>query len=394
MRTSIRSSRRGLTLLEMIIAMSLTLLLIGAAIPVFTTQTRSVDASASRSEARQNAQFAVNAIDRELRMVGIGVVGAQPMIVFASPTAISFNADLVSRDPNDATAVYYDPDADPATIISLARSDRIQMPASTWWYPDTSYYQGAGPPAPPGTAETITYWVQRDSSSPYPDEHVLWRRVNNAVPRLVARGLVVRTGEPVFRYLQIDSLGRPKEILQSTLPLTHFAPVHSLLTGSRPDTGKSARTDSIRTVRVRLLGRYRDPRTQRDVLDTVETQIRLMNAGLHRVWTCGEAPLFAGPITALPGLTESGDPSVQITFAPALDENGGEVDVERYLIFRRLAPILEFSEPLAIIPAGQPSYTYTDTDIESGTTVTYGVAAQDCSPKISDVVTAPAIIIP
>ncbi len=386
--------RRGFTLIEMLVAMTLTLVVIGAVVPIFTTQTRSVDATAGRSEARLNARFAVNAIDRELRMVGIGVVGAQPMVVFASATAISFNADLVSRDPDDAVAVYYDPDASPSTVVALGKGSAIRMPGSVWSYPDTTYLQGAAPPSPPSSAETITYWVERDTASIYSDDYILWRRVNAAAPRLVARGLVVRPGEPVFRYFQTDSLGRSKEIPQSALPLSHYAPIHSLTTGSKPDTGVSARTDSIRAVRVRLLGRYRDPRTQIDKLDTLETQIRLMNAGLHRSMSCGDAPIFGSPVGAVLGVLETGDPAVQITWLPALDENSGEQDVERYLIFRRVAPATDFTEPLAILPGGQATYAFTDTDVRSGDVVTYGVAAQDCSPKISGVAAAPGIIIP
>src|SRR5215213_8309772 len=106
-----RARRRAFTLPEMMIAMTLMLLVFAIAIPFFRTQARAVENVSGRSEARQNVRYAVNAIDRELRVAGVGVLDAQPMLVMAGPTAIAFNCDLVSREKKDVSAVSYDPDA-------------------------------------------------------------------------------------------------------------------------------------------------------------------------------------------------------------------------------------------------------------------------------------------
>ena len=60
--------------------------------------------------AMQNARFGALTIDRELRIAGSGIPSQQPMIVQATPYAITFNADLATNDSVSAGsfgAVYY-----------------------------------------------------------------------------------------------------------------------------------------------------------------------------------------------------------------------------------------------------------------------------------------------
>jgi hypothetical protein len=122
--------------------------------------------------------------------------------------------------------------------------------------------------------------------------------------------------------------------------------------------------------------------------------VRIPNAGLNRVATCGERPLFAQAVTALFKVQPTGEPSVQLDWTPAVDEAGGETDVERYAVYRRLAADALFAEPVAIVPAGVATYTYLDTDIQSGEEYVYGVAAQDCTPRNSSVSTTPSVVVP
>ena len=91
--------RAGFTLIEMMMAILLTMLVFGITVPFFRVQTNAVDQGAGRLDALQNARYAQNAIDRELRLAG-GTPG-QPVIVQASAFAITFNVDLVSRLASD-----------------------------------------------------------------------------------------------------------------------------------------------------------------------------------------------------------------------------------------------------------------------------------------------------
>ena len=89
--------RAGFTLLETIIAMSMVILVMGMATRFFMQQTRMLSQQSGRLEAQQNAQFSLATLDREMRVAGIGVVDAQPILVQADPRAITFNAGQDGR---------------------------------------------------------------------------------------------------------------------------------------------------------------------------------------------------------------------------------------------------------------------------------------------------------
>jgi prepilin-type N-terminal cleavage/methylation domain-containing protein len=383
------SLRGGFTLVEVLVALTLLTVLMAAALPFFRVQAIMVETQAGRADAQQNAQYAVNAIDRELRVAGIGVVPTQPLIVQADSMAITFNADLVSRTGADVSAVYFDAEADATTVSVFEKESKVTLPRSARRYPDTTYVQAGGAPS---AAETISYWVSLDSSTTDPIDYVLFRRANAAAPRVVARSLKLTPGDPPFRYYR-DSLGTSVEVPRSKLPLFHSAIIH----GAPADTGASARTDSLLSVKVRLVGLFTERHSNATVERLVESRIRVMNAGLIRHSTCGEAPIFGGSVSAVGG-SVAGTPAIQISWPPALDEGTGEKDVERYAIYRRLASDLTFDEPYANLASGldtaSTSYSFTDTDVRSGESWIYGIAAQDCTPLSSPVSSTPAVVVP
>jgi type II secretory pathway pseudopilin PulG len=384
-------ARAGLTLVEILVAMTVTSALIAATVPFFVAQARSVSQTAARTDAHHNARYAVNTIDRDLRVAGVGVVDAQPMIVYAASNVITINGDLVSLS-RDASAVYSDPDAPLDAVTSLGKATKTSLPqAASLMYPDTTYWLS---PSVPSAAETVSYWLEQDSSVTT-TQYILWRRVNNTAPRIVAKNLILQAGQPSFRYFKSDSVGRLVEIAQNTLPFFHSAPIHSQITGARPDTGKSAQTDSIRAISVRIVGRYFDKRRNREILDTADAFIRIPNAGLHRVATCGERPLFGSAVSNTV-ITDAvtGQHTVQLSWSPATDETGGELDVERYAVYRRPVSELLFLEPIAIVPAGTDTYSYLDTDVVPGDEYVYGVNAQDCTPRASNVASTGTVSIP
>lgn len=375
------SNRRGFTLLEMIIAITLTLMIFGAVVPFFRAQANAVSDHSGRFDAQQNALFGLAAIERELRIAGVNMPDAQPLIVQASSDAITFNVDLVTNSALNLGAVYVDPDADPRTVGVMLTSDTVALPNSTRRYPDSTYRLPGGAPS---TAETISFWVTQDPSAPaVPPQYMLMRRVNAAAPEIVVRGLVLPPGEPVFRYYKVTSTGAQLEIPQASLPLFHVA-MHDAV----DDIGASRMTDSIRIVRVRLTSAYRDPRRP-EVRRAGQRDVRIMNSGLMRRSTCGEVPLLSAALTVA---IVAGTSDVTLSWPAARDETGGERDVERYAVYRR-ANSDPFGEPLTSIAAGQASYTAVDANVPSGTWV-YGVAAQDCSNQLSDIASSSQVIIP
>ena len=375
-----RLRRQGFTLAELVVAVTLVLLIFAIVVPYFRSQVRSMVADAGRDDAQQNARFGINAVDRDLRVAGAGIVDNQPLIVQADPYAITFNADLVSRDTGDIGAVYIDVDADPAGELVLQSTHKVTLPRSNFSYPDSTYMQGAfqnGTPLP-SHSETISYWVSPDSSTGRTDDYILFRRVNDLAPRAVAKGIVLLPGQPVFRYFYTDSAGGTTEIPQTKLPYFHTAKIH----GSNADTGRSAMTDSIKSVDVRLTTMYRDTRGD-SARRTAEVFIRILNAGLVHHAECGDPPLAVTALTPGASVNAQGASIVTLTWPPSGDEHAGEHDVERYALYRRQTGTTAWNDPIASIPAGLTTYSYIDTQVKTGDKWDYAVIAQDCTPASS-----------
>ena len=119
-----------------------------------------------------------------------------------------------------------------------------------------------------------------------------------------------------------------------------------------------------------------------------DASIRLLNAGLLNLATCGDAPVFNQTVTAAVGAGK-----VVLTWNPATDETGGEKDVEKYVIYRR-SLTGAFADPLVAIPAGLANYSFTDTQVLTGEQWVYGVAAEDCGGQFSPVSQSNQVTVP
>lgn len=379
-------ARWGFTLLEMMLAMVIMLLVLAITYPLFRSQLRAMDSNAGRLDAQQNVRFAISALDRELRVAGAGVPSKQPLLVQADPYAITFNADLATRDTSSEGgaygAVYFNPDLPAGATMSMTPATQITLPLSAAVWPTVSYYKGG----PLSSAETISFWIAPDLSNGSNGRFALYRRVNALPIDTLARGLVIDSGSVPFTYQVLDSLGNPTTVLSASLPA-----FHSAQHGAPDDTGASALTDRIRSVSVRLKARF----VERDGSLTerrADASIRLLNAGLLNLTTCGEAPVFGQ--TASGTYTATPQPQVVLSWNRALDESGGEKDVERYVIYRKLSAATDFGEPVASIPAGRTSYQFADSQIKSGTSYVYAVAATDCGGQVSPLSATSQIPVP
>ncbi|MDB4892453.1 MAG: hypothetical protein JWL61_4308 [Gemmatimonadetes bacterium] len=384
-------NRRGFTIAEVAISIMILLVITGAAVQFFRKQTGLVTRETARMDAMQNAQFSAAQIERELREAGAGVADMQPMMVQADSEAMTFNANMVSIDTGDVRAVYQIRDADTNSARAMFKSERMALPNSNpaKYYPDTTYLAAVGIQS---GAETISYYLRPDSTTTRTDDYFLFRRVNALAPTLVARSIVkipARDTMPFFTYYKSDTLNRLTPIPRNTLPL-----YHGIIHGAVDDTGRFARTDSIRAVRVHFLTAARDPRTNQDQLRTVETMVRVMNSGLLDRTSCGQPPYPGGTPAAVVSLV-AGAPRVTVTWAKSTDDNAGEKDIERYAIFRRPSSITLFGDPISSIPGRlAATYSFIDNAVVSGQTYVYGIAAQDCTPALSNVVSSLAVTIP
>jgi prepilin-type N-terminal cleavage/methylation domain-containing protein len=374
---------RGFTLLEVMLSITILLLVFGMSVPLFRSQVQAMGSTAGRTDAQQNVRFAISTIERQLRVAGAGITDQQPLLVQADPFAVTFNVDYAARDTaaegGAFGAVYFDADLPIGSTMSMTPAHQITLPLSSTIWPATSYSRGG----PPSAAETISFWVAPDNSPGSKGRYALFRRVNAMPIDTLARGMQLDPLTPPFMYQIIDDAGAVADIPAVLLPAIHV-PVH----GSPADTGSSALTDQIRFVKLHLIGSFieRDGSTTERPADA---SIRLLNAGLLNHVTCGDAPVFGQSVTAV--APSSGQ--VVLTWNRATDDDGGENDVERYVIYRRAVGDA-FADPLASIPAGQPSHVFTDTQLSSATTWVYGVAAEDCGGQFSPIAGSNPVTVP
>ncbi len=371
--------RSGYSLAELLLAMTITVLVFGTAVPFFTYQLRSLSADLGRTDAQMTARYAQNSIDRELRNIGIavtpmvtilGIPRPQPKIVQADRFAVTFNTDLVANDTSDIQAVYVDPNVDTLLTVAMEASAKVTLPRVSKQYPDFTYRH---PDGSRSFAETVMYWASVDSTSGKSDEYVLFRRVNLGPITVVARGVQIPAGQSLFSYSRVDSAARVVPVANGDLPIYWDA------VGSR--------ADSIRTVTINLIGIFHGRNMHNDTLSMkrlVNSQTALANIGLAQAKSCGDIPLNPGVPTLVMKTVAGVNDHVTVTWTASNDEASGEVDVERYAIFRRKVGTT-FVDPISVVGKGGATYTWDDFDLQPGSQYEYGVAAQDCSPANSTI---------
>lgn len=365
----------GFTLIEMMMAILLTMLVFAITIPFFRVQTIAVDVGAGRLDALQNARFAQNAIDRELRIAG-GVTG-QPIIVQAAPFAVTFNVDLVSRMANDANATYYNPSADSLSTDSWEPSRQKALPTASKVYPTSFYYDASGNQS---TAETLSYFLYTDASSGRADIYTLFRRVNDRDSTVVTRNIWIPIDTAYFfHYYKSSNTGALTMIPAASLPIYWDA--------------TSRIQDSISVVEMRVAGLYRDVRRATDVTRTIYHRTALLNYGKLKAAICGDPPSAPTAVTAIQILdTLAAIQKIRVSWTASASESGGERDVGLYVVQRRLVSNTDWEPLQNVVAQGLSSYSFDDYAFVSGTWI-YGVFAQDCSPSNSAVTAAATAVI-
>ncbi len=384
-----RVGQRGMTLIEMVIALAVFSAVMAAALSFLRSESRAFNLGTERLNTAQNLRFAVNLLEQDLRTAGAGVPDEQPFLVYAGRDVVAFNADYTTNVKNDVFAVYYDPDAATGEVTALTRAQRVQIPNTLFTYPDTTYIL-AGVNSP---AETIIFFFRPDSLTARADDYGLFRQVNGRPAELVARNLLQTPGLPLFQYYRLvtpqNGPPRYEPVADALLPLVHTLPIHL----SPGDTGVAGRIDSVRAVQINVTGTngLTGAAERQRVLSRL---VRFPNAGLANRRTCGDEPLLGSALVATPGAGSAGEPIVTLAWNAATDETGGEKDVVRYVIWRRLQAAPDWGDPYLSIPAGNANYAYVDGAVNSGDGYVYALAAQDCTPGLSQLAISNTVAIP
>ncbi|MES2304054.1 MAG: hypothetical protein V4558_01010 [Gemmatimonadota bacterium] len=380
-----RRSTGGFTISELLIAMTMTLAIAGAAYTLFRSQSRSFMANSDRYDMVQNARGTLEGAERVIRTMGAGSPNNQPVLVYGANTILAFNTDYIEQDTTDMRwAAYYNPDTPPAEAVAWLQTDASAIPNSSpsYTYPTATYRLGNGSPSP---AETYIFYFQSDASTSRSDDYILYQRVNNGSPEIVARNLLAHpNGKPFFEFLMQRQLSTGDTMLTvpaGLLPLTR----RPLIAGiSSTDSANYVRPDSVRAVRMNFRltnGKSGADERLRDITTTIEVP----NNGIPLPTVCGRAPYDPPSLTVVDTVPGSG--RLWFTWAASIDQGTGEQDVTQYILYRRPAAASVWSDPLVIVRAedGKATYTAQISDNIPGTAYTFGIAAQDCTPAQSTI---------
>ncbi len=382
--------RRGMTLVEMLISLVLFSVILTAALGTLQSQSRAFTVGNERMDVLQNLRYALNVLEKDLRTTGSGVPGEQPFLVYAGSDVVAFNADYATNKEFDYFAVYSDTSAPDEIVSALTHIAPVTIPTTLTTYPDTSYGV-AGTNSP---AETIMFYFEEDLTTPRDDDYILYRKVNHGQPEIVARNLLRSGDSPFFEYHRlITPEGQPTRIgrvPQAAMPLFHSEPIHNAPT----DTGRLALIDSVRVVQVNLAA-TNGLTGDRERIVSASRQIQLPNAGLTTLRTCGDEPILGRQLHVTRVMNPTtGTWSVELNWTRATDEAGGEKDVVRYVIWRRTPSDLTWGDAYISVPAGETNYAYVDSRVESGQSYRYALAAQDCTPSLSELSASDWVHIP
>lgn len=381
-------TRLGFSLIEMLVAMVVLSGVMASAVAVFRSQSASFRQGSRITELSQNIRYAVGTVDRSLRTLGSGVVPRQPMLVYGGNNVVVFNANFATDgvDLEDGNAVYTNPDLPATATISMDPATPLTIYGTAINYPAVEYrVKGT-----PSRAETIMFYFTPDAMTADPLDFALMQQVNAEAPELVARNIRAYPGRPFFEYWheRIDGAGVTSSLQLGggNIPVRHTDPQH----GSATDIGASALADSVRMIRVNMVvtngSAGAELRTRQ-----VSTMIRTPNNGLVQLQSCGDRPLAPGIPVATPNLP--GDPpEVRLVWTPSADEAGAQQDVSQYNVYYRLDGAVDW-EVFTSTPAGANPYDISHGEnLVPGSNYWFAVAAQDCTPKESALVSTGAVV--
>jgi type II secretory pathway pseudopilin PulG len=362
-----------MTLIEMMVALVIFTLVLATALGALRSQTRGFDRGSDEMSVLQNMRFAADLMEQEIRAAGNNLAPSQPPVVYAGDSAFAFNGDLVSDSIGDLFAVYVDPDASPAEVTGyFLPAQAIPQSSPAFNYPVADYFGNV--------AETIIFYFESDTSTADGADFRLMRQVNAQPAEVVIRNVLPHPLRPFFQYFH-ETAGRIDSVPSGWYPMSHDSAAYS--------GDQSVRINQLRAVEVNYtVSNGRTGAAQRT--QQMSFVVSMPNTGIAPPPNCGAAPILGVAMFAtLAGWL--GAERIDLTWQPAWDDNnGGDSDVERYVIWRRQgASGPPWGNPYRSIPAGRSTtYTFSDDNVTVGQTYFYLMAAQDCTPLMS--LTVPA----
>jgi hypothetical protein len=340
----------GFTIAEVIVSALLFAILVTGALGFIRLQTMGFGKTMDRMSLRHTLRSAIKTLEADIYQAGTNLSPVELGVVRTGETTFSFNAPLSRLSPSGST----DPTASEDS----------------------------------GLTTTVTFFFSPDSTTERPDDFALYRQLDFQEPVVLARNLLRSPDHPFFRYLAVTDTG---------LDSVPAARVPLILGAHREKTVGKTPADflpgSIRGVRV-VFGVTNGRVGEAEKTSFIARVLRTPNLRPSILEECGEKPVFTSELKGSVVTTETGKAVAELSWERAPDDGGGEGDILRYVLWRRLAGSEGWGLPYLSIPAGKQSYTYRDADLEPGRFYEYGISAQDCRPAVSPEVGSGTVLIP
>jgi prepilin-type N-terminal cleavage/methylation domain-containing protein len=380
------------TLVELLIAIVILTVVMGAAVSLLRSQSASFRRGSSRMELNQNMRYAVGTLHRTVRTLGSGVGMYQPMLVYGGTNVLVFNANYASdgTDGTDNNAIYNNPDLPAAAAMSMLKTAKLTIYGTAIQYPDSNYRWGG---TTPSRAETIMYYFEPDTETADPNDFKLMQQVNTLAPELLARNIRAYPNRPFFEYWadRLNGAGTlvSAQLSAADVPVRHTAARH----GSATDINASALADSVSVIRVNIV--TTNGATNADFTSRpISVKIEIPNNGLVDLKSCGDRPLLSGALAAVPNVPAD-PPAVTLGWPASPDEQTGEQDVSQYNLYYRLASETEWRIFTSVPGSSLNAYALTHGEgLEPGQQYNFAVGAQDCTPRESSLLVSGQITIP
>lgn len=166
------TKNRGFSLIELLIAMSITLILMGLATTLFAGALGTRTRESRRTDAITSARAALSAISREVSNSGYGLTSNGIVTVDSSDQKIHFRANLFNEDyttdsvgedvtyffdPATKSIVRYDPNTTPTTSVIVNRISNVTF--KYYDYNASGIISEAGSTTPTGSTGRVTITV-------------------------------------------------------------------------------------------------------------------------------------------------------------------------------------------------------------------------------------------
>ncbi len=392
--TNRRDPRAGFSLVELLITLIVLSMIMGTTVMFFRNQNTSFLKGSEKMDLLQNARYTISQVERILRTMGAGVTGQQPMLVYGHNSVVAFNTDYDETDTtNYRWAVNFNPSISSLDGLAWQVGNAATIPTSSpsYTYPAQTYTQANGALS---LAETKIFWLAADTATSRTDDYVLWERTNGGTPEYIARNVLAYPGRPFFEYLLARRLTTGTDTMvitpSSLLPLKRLWPQ----TGWTPtDTANAVRPDSVRAIRINI--RVTNGKSGADERTRDFSQmIQVPNNGLPSPNVCGRSPLNPVSFTAIPSLAV-GSGLFQLSWTRSPDDGAGEFDVRQYVVYSRDDTATVWRDPLLMIAADTTTvFNIAVGGYTPGALYDFGLAAQDCTPSLSTMMTVNSVVAP